>query len=264
MGLVVGPALVGLGSGMARIAYDGVDAAAFAATRELGGDGLAGWRAAVERHIEPRAGVRILDVGAGTGSWARSFADWFPAVDVVAVEPAAAMRARSVFRPVMGGDVARLPLAGGSADVVWLSTVVHHVADLRAAAREIRRVLRPGGVVLIRSAFAGRHAGIALFRFFPEAVRVLDTFPSVAEVAEAFATAGFRVAGLEAVAQVSAGSLGEVAATLRRAAHTPLQLISDAAYAAGLERLRAAAAAGGSGPVVDQLDLLVLRPSPGE
>ena len=111
----------------------------------------------------------------------------------------------------------------------------------------------------IRSAFAGRAAGITLFRFFPEAKRVLDAFPSVGRVAAVFGAAGFRVAGLEAVAQVSARSLGEVAATLRREAHTPLQLISDEAYAAGVKRLRAAADE--AGPVVDSLDLLVLRPA---
>jgi hypothetical protein len=51
--------------------------------------------------------------------------------------------------------------------------VVHHIADLGVAARELRRVLRPGAPVLIRSAFAGRPEGIRLFRYFPEAVGVL-------------------------------------------------------------------------------------------
>jgi SAM-dependent methyltransferase len=141
---------------------------------------------------------------------------------VLAVEPSAAMRAHCGHRPVVGGDAAALPLRAGTVDAVWLSTVIHHVPDLAALARELRRVLRPGGRVLIRSAFAGRPEGISLFRFFPEA----------------------------AATQAAADGL-------RRAAHTPLQLISDEAYAAGVARLQAAARTE-TGPLIDTLDLVVL------
>lgn len=42
-------------------------------------------------------------------------------------------------------DGARLPLAGGSADLVFSSSVFEHVRDLEGALREIDRVLKPGG-----------------------------------------------------------------------------------------------------------------------
>ncbi|MEV4538699.1 class I SAM-dependent methyltransferase [Asanoa sp. NPDC049518] len=243
---------------MARIGYDDVDAAAFEATRHLTDDGRAAWRAAITRHLAPRPGMRLLDLGAGTGSWARAFDEWFPGIDVVAVEPSEAMRARSVFAPSLAGDAAHIPLGGDGVDGVWMSTVIHHVPDLTAAAHELRRVLRPGAPLLIRSAFAGRHDGISLFRWFPEAVRVLDTYPSIAQVEDAFAGAGFETAALEPVPQTTAPSLREAAATLRRDAHTPLKLITDDEYATGLRRLREAAQVV-TGPVVDVLDLLVLR-----
>jgi len=239
------------------IAYDAVAAAAFAATRDLSRDGLAHWRAAVARHLDPRPGMRLVDVGSGTGIWSRAFTDWY-GIEVVAVEPSEAMRARSSYQPVLAGDAAAIPVEAASADGAWLSTVIHHVPDLVAAAAELRRVLRPGAPVLIRSAFAGRHEGITLFRYFPEAVQVLDSFPSVADVEAAFASAGFTSVAFMPVSQVSAESLGAAAAELRRAAHTPLRLISDAAYAAGVARLRAAARSA-TGPVIDTLDLLVLR-----
>jgi ubiquinone/menaquinone biosynthesis C-methylase UbiE len=155
---------------MARIAYDVVDAEAFAATRHLVDGGLTAWRAAVARHLDPRPRMRVLDLGAGTGWWARSFASWFPGIEVIAVEPAEPMRARSVFGPVVAGD--RAPaLADGTIDKAWMSTVIHHVPDLNAAARELRRALRPGAPVLVRSVFAGRPHAITLFRYFPEAIR---------------------------------------------------------------------------------------------
>jgi ubiquinone/menaquinone biosynthesis C-methylase UbiE len=243
---------------MARIAYDHADAAAFEATRHLRDDGLAEWRAAVTRHLGPRPGLRLLDLGAGTGSWARAFVTWFPGIDVTAVEPSPAMRARSRFEPTLAGDAAHIPLADRSVDGAWLSTVIHHVPDLTAAAHELRRVLRPGAPVLIRSAFAGRHAAITLFRYFPEAIRVLDTYPGIAEVEAAFAAAGFTTTAIEQIPQTTATSLRQAATTLRRDAHTPLKLITDDEYAAGLARLHESARAD-TGPVIDALDLLVLR-----
>lgn len=241
---------------MARITYDNADAVAFEATRHLTDDGLSAWQEAVTRHLDPHAGMRILDLGSGTGMWARAFIDWY-GIEVTAVEPSEAMRARSMYQPVVPGDAERIPLDDGSIDAAWISTVIHHVPDLNRAARELRRVVRPGGPVLIRSAFAGRHQAITLFRYFPEAIRVLDTYPSVADVEEAFTTAGFVTVGFEQVPQASAASLREAATALRREAHTPLQLIGDDEYAAGLARLRKAAQRE-TGPVVDALDLLVL------
>ena len=199
---------------MARIAYDHAGAAAFEATRHLSDDGLAAWREAVIRHLDPRPGMRVLDLGSGTGMWARAFTAWYDRIEVVAVEPAEAMRARSMFQPVLPGDAERIPLDDRSVDAAWISTVIHHVPDLARAARELRRVVRPGGRVLIRAAFAGRHQAITLFRYFPEAVRVLDAYPSAADVEAAFAAAGFVTVGLEQVPQISAASLREAAAAL--------------------------------------------------
>ncbi|MEH1102190.1 class I SAM-dependent methyltransferase [Micromonospora sp. CPCC 205561] len=242
---------------MALISYDDTDAAAFAGTREVPRGGLERWRHAVQQHLRPRTGSTVLDVGAGTGAWAAAFTDWF-GLRVVGVEPAGAMRARAAHRPLLAGDAVALPLRDSTVDGAWLSTVVHHVADLDAAARELRRVLRAGAPVLIRSPFPGRHHRIELFRWFPEAVRVLDTYPDLARVRAVFAAAGFTVSTVEPVAQTTAASLAEYAECLDRRAHTPLQLITDEEYAAGLARLRAAADTA-TGPVVDHLDLLVLR-----
>lgn len=242
---------------VALISYDDTDAAAFAASRELPRSGLDRWRHAVGQHLRRRAGTTVLDLGAGTGAWAGAFTDWF-GVRVVGVEPAEAMRSRAAHRPLLAGDAAALPLRDSTLDAAWLSTMIHHVPDLDAAARELRRVLRPGAPVLIRSPFPGRHQRIALFRWFPEAVRVLRRYPDLARVRSAFAAAGFPVSSVEPVAQTTAASLAELAERLERRAHTPLQLITDEEYADGLARLRAAARAA-SGPVVDHLDLLVLR-----
>lgn len=242
---------------MARIHYSEVAAKAFQASRELPADSLSDWKAAITRHLAPRTGMRVLDLGAGTGAWATTLASWF-GISVVAVEPSAAMRAHSRCSGLVAGEATALPLASETMDGAWLSTVIHHLPDLPAAAHEIRRVLRAGAPVLIRNAFPGRHHGIGLFRYWPEALAALDTFPSVSDVRTAFSAAGFDYVALEPVRQVTASSLAAIAATAQREAHTPLMLITDDAYQAGLARLRAAATTQ-RGPVIDTLDLLVLR-----
>jgi hypothetical protein len=116
-------------------------------------------------------------------------------------------------------------------------------------------VLRPGGVVVLRSLFRERHGGIGLFRFFPEAVRGMPGFPTVAEVADGM---GFAVQRLEAIPQVTASSLADKASTVRQESDTLLRSLTAEEFEAGRERLLAAAAVE-SGPVVDHLDLLVLK-----
>ncbi|MCX2950323.1 class I SAM-dependent methyltransferase [Lentzea sp. NEAU-D7] len=232
--------------------YDVEEATSYRVAREISLEGLSSWRDAVAPYFVP--GRTVLDLGAGTGLFVRAFGTWFSEVSVVAVEPSADMRQASGL-PMLTGDAGAVPLPDASVDVVWMSTVVHHVRDLAAAGAELRRVLRPGGVVVLRSLFRERHHGIGLFRFFPEAARALSGFPTVTEVADGL---GFAVQRLEAVPQVTASSLADKASTLRQEADTLLRSLSAQEFAAGRERLLAAAAVE-SGPVVDHLDLLVLR-----
>jgi len=88
---------------------------------------------------------------------------------------------------------------------------------------------------------------------------VVDTFPSIDRPRRVFREAGFGFEPLESGPQVTAPSLGDLAAHLQRAAHTMLMLISDDAYQRGVEGLQEAAQSGTPSPVVDWLDLLAFR-----
>lgn len=160
----------------------------------------------------------------------------------------------------VGGRAERLPLRDGCCGGAWLSTVIHHLGDLAGCARELRRVLHPGSPVLIRNSFPGRHQGITLFRFFPGAGRIADTFPTVEATVTAFATAGFAFQTLQQVPQVSAPSLRAAVERARQRADSTLKPLPDEEFAQGLAALeRAAAAEPAPTPVIDHLDLLVLR-----
>lgn len=251
---------------MARINYDEQTAVAYTAVRELPRDGLAEWREAIRRHLRPAPGMTLLDIGAGTGTFATAFADWF-GIRVLAVEPSDAMRARIPRTPaieVFAGSAAALPLPDRSADAAWLSLVIQHVADLEAAAREIRRVLRPGAPVLIRGGMSRpSYDGIENVRFFPETARTIDTFASVEQVCAAFATAGFRAESLEPVRETYPAGLADLLTridTLRRA-DTTLRSLTEDEFQRGKERIRRAAAEQTPDPEPrsNWLDLLVLR-----
>jgi ubiquinone/menaquinone biosynthesis C-methylase UbiE len=249
---------------MARIDYNAV-AADYDRARGLPPDAIGAWRQALQPYFPPDERSRVLDLGAGTGVFARAFVSWFDA-EIVAVEPSAGMRAEATRLSddtriaVIGGDAEHIPLRIDTCDAAWLSTMIHHVPDLGACAVELRRVLRNGAPVLIRSGFPGRADLVSLFRWFPEAARVVDTFPSVEAIIATFGHAGFAFERLDAIPQVSAPSLRASLERVRLRADTTLRGITDEAYAAGLARLEAAAAAElEPAPVVDHLDLLVLR-----
>jgi ArsR family transcriptional regulator len=98
-------------------------------------------------------GLTVVDAGCGDGFLTEVLADRFARVIAVdhAPERLAAARARLAGKPVdlRLGEIDSLPLAAASADAVFLSLVLHHVPEVAAALKEARRVLRPGGRVVV-------------------------------------------------------------------------------------------------------------------
>jgi len=261
--------------GVARTDYDEQTAAAFKSVREIPLDGLSEWREAVRRHLRPSRGMTLVDIGAGTGAFASAFSAWFD-LTVLAVEPSAAMRDHIPRTPriqVLEGDAAALPLPDQSADAAWLSLVIQHIPELEVAAREIRRVLRPGAPVLIRQGFPDRYEPsgdlewdrIELVRWFPETARTARTFPSLRHTCEAFAAAGFHEEALEQVRETYPTSLADLLGQVEsfRDADTTMRNLTEDEFLRGKERLRQAVrraeATANLQPRSNWLDLLVLR-----
>jgi ubiquinone/menaquinone biosynthesis C-methylase UbiE len=245
------------------IDYNGSMSCNFDVGRGLSADARAVWHAALHPHLADAH--RILDVGSGTGRFAVLLAEWFGAV-VVGVEPAAGMRhvaATTARHPAVfyvGGRAEQLPIREASFTAALLSNVYHHIPNRSACALELCRVLRPGGRVLIRGAFAGRLGEITLFDHFPEAKVVCEQFPSMEEAVDTFTGSGFILESVERVVQRTCSSLKELTARTRLRADTTLALMTDDAFNARQAALEQAAAAETEPtPVVDTLDLITMR-----
>jgi ubiquinone/menaquinone biosynthesis C-methylase UbiE len=111
----------------------------------------------VVRHLALLAGMRVADVGAGTGYFALPIARAVgPSGVVFAVDLQAEMleKLRAKLEPslpitLVDGEAARTTLDDGSIDLVFLANVWHEVDDHGAALAEFARIVRPGGRVAI-------------------------------------------------------------------------------------------------------------------
>jgi ubiquinone/menaquinone biosynthesis C-methylase UbiE len=106
---------------------------------------------------------RILDVGCGTGTLLRQAAKRFPDAQLVGVDLAGAMLAAAgaatpAELPIwfVHARAERLPLADGVFDLVLSTMSFRHWSDQSAGLAQVRRVLTPGGMLVLAEVFADR------------------------------------------------------------------------------------------------------------
>ncbi|NMR18797.1 demethylmenaquinone methyltransferase [Cellulomonas fimi] len=109
------------------------------------------WRTATIAAVDAQPGQRVLDLAAGTGTSSAPFAD--AGVEVVPCDFSFGMlEVGKRRRPDLGfvaGDATRLPFADASFDAVTISFGLRNVVDTVGALREMLRVTRPGGRLVV-------------------------------------------------------------------------------------------------------------------
>jgi len=124
-------------------------------------------RERLRQALRPEPGERLLEVGVGTGYYSLDLAEWvgpggtLELFDIQRefldhVGRRAAARGLANLVPTQG-DATALPYAEGSMDAVVLTTVLGEIPDPVAALREIARVLKPGGRLVVGELFGDPH-----------------------------------------------------------------------------------------------------------
>jgi ubiquinone/menaquinone biosynthesis C-methylase UbiE len=175
--------------------YNGRLSSVYAAGRRMTVDEVQRWTAAIQAYLPEERPLAILDLGSGTGRLTPGLADEFGG-PVYGVEPSDRMREIAettaphpnvTYRP---GSAEEIPLPEASVDGVLMFLSFHHFRDQLKALREVRRVLRPGGVAFLRSQFADLMPDLFWYDYFPSArevdasmYRTLDEAKELAEAA---------------------------------------------------------------------------------
>jgi SAM-dependent methyltransferase len=220
--------------------------------RRFSEENLAFWVPLLLEAAQITRGLEVLDVGCGTGGFARAIAGSATA-SVTACDRSerflgfAARRPRPLAGTVrwLVGDAQRHPFGASSFDRVLLSLVLHQLPDPRAAVAEAFRVLRGDGLVLVRTIAPEDVAGRVPHRYLPGmAAADAARLPAVEAITDWLAQAGFTRVRNERHLRNSRLVLAAVEHNLRTEARYRYTFLTSDEIDAGVRRMRADAAQG--------------------
>jgi SAM-dependent methyltransferase len=201
-------------------------------------------------HLPARRPLTGIDLGSGTGRFTPALAEAFGG-PVYGVEPAAGMRRAAdadAAHPrvtYLAGEAGAIPLPDATADFVLMFLSFHHFPDQAAAAREIARVVKPGGRTILRSTFKERVPDNWFRGFFPHSHAIEQAmFPSQAQARAIFEAAGFSTVQCVEMEIPFEGSVAEAVERLHLRAVSTFEHLTPQELDEGFARLDAALAAG--------------------
>jgi demethylmenaquinone methyltransferase/2-methoxy-6-polyprenyl-1,4-benzoquinol methylase len=127
------------------------------------------WRARAVRMVKAWKPRTILDLATGSGDLALAMQRAMPQARVVGADfclPMLQVAARKGLHPLVVADGTKLPFADGSFDAVTVAFGLRNMESWPAALREMSRVLRAGGHLLVLDFSMPRPPLAALYRFY--------------------------------------------------------------------------------------------------
>ncbi|MGY0505661.1 methyltransferase domain-containing protein [Luteimonas sp. e5] len=146
---------------------------------------------------------RILDLGCGPARASAHMRERWPKAQIIAIDAALPMlhaaaantrghwlRRREVHR--VNADLRALPLAAASVDLLFSNLALQWVEDLPATFAEFRRVLRPGGMLLVSTFGSETLADLREAFAAADNAPHVSPFTAIAPFGDALIAAGFR------------------------------------------------------------------------
>jgi len=213
-------------------------------------DQLRPLRTADQRRLEQLVGALalepadlVIEVGCGTGRMTLPLAHLTPA-QVMGVDSEPAMLEIARAKDPQGrvrwetGSAYRLPAPDGRAALVLMSMVVHLIKQPGRAFAEARRVLRPGGQVVIWTFTPEHIAGFFLNRYFPSIQRIdTERFPTPTRLERSLRGAGFSQVIIERERETGDVEVSDLVDRVRGRYISTLSLLPPLEFRLGLQQL---------------------------
>ncbi len=205
---------------------------------------IAWWIAKLAAEGRLSKGKRLIDLGCGTGRWTIPLAER-TGCEAVGLDSSAAMLEKARAKDSDGrvtwleGDCESLALEPESFDCALMVLMMHHLEDHLRTFLGVFRILRPGGVFLIRQGTLEDILGDPMHRFFPEVVTIdRQRTPFRVEIEQWLTQAGFDPVRAETLKQHTYATNMRMLEEIEKRVASAMRMIDEEAFKAGVLRLK--------------------------
>ena len=218
-------------------------ASTYDAGRQLLDGTIRQWVSLIRDRGKISPGSLCMDLGCGTGRFTIPLAETTGA-HVVGVDLSAEMLAEAFPKPGadrvwwVRSDAQDLAFISSALQCVFMSLLLHHVDDVQRVMGECCRILRPGGVCLVRTTGHDDMGAMPVYRFFPRVAEIdRNRLPEIGVIENGMRQAGFGEVRHEKVVQRLVNSVDAYLDKMRRKNISALTLLSEDEFSEGMARL---------------------------